>query len=75
MDHGSFPVAEYECLLTSVILRESRWFSWLIIFTPLKSMEWPASLACSDTADLKSQVYVLAIGSKRKEVELLKVVE
>ena len=38
-------------------------------------MEWPASLACSDTADVRSQVYVLAIGSKRKEVELLKVVE
>ena len=35
-------------------------------------MEWPASL---DTADLKSQVYVLAIGSKRNEVELLKVAE
>ena len=75
MDHSSFPVTEYECLLASVILRESRWFSWPIIFTPLKSMEWPASLACSDTEDLKSQVYVLAIGSKRKEVELLKVVE
>ena len=38
-------------------------------------MEWPASIACSDTADLRSQVYVVAIGSKRNEVELLKVVE
>lgn len=61
--------------MDSRILCESRWFSWPIIFRLAQSVEWPASLAFSDTADLRSQVYVLAISSKRKVVELLNVLE
>ena len=36
-------------------LCESRWFSWPMIYTLAQLMEWPASLACSDKADLRSQ--------------------
>ena len=42
--------------MASRILRKGiRWFSWPMISTLISSMEWPASLACSDTSDLRSQ--------------------
>ena len=41
--------------IDSRILRENGRFSWPIIFTLVESMEWLASFAYLDTADLRSQ--------------------
>ena len=42
-------------MASRILHKGIRWFSWPMIFTLISSMEWPASLVCSDTADLRSQ--------------------
>ena len=42
-------------MASHILHKGIRWFSWPMISTLISSMEWPASLVCSDTADLRSQ--------------------
>ena len=49
-DHGSLPVAVYECLLSQESSVKYRWFSWPTIFTLAQTMEFRHR-----TKDLRSQ--------------------
>lgn len=55
-DHGSLPVIEYECLWPRRSCVKAGVFFRPNIFTLAQSsMEWPESLVCLDTVDLRSQ--------------------
>ena len=53
--HGSLLVTEYECLWPCRSCVKAGVFPTPKIFTLAQSMEWPESLVCLDTADLRSQ--------------------